>query len=142
MEEQLAWIEEVVDYGHWLAMPVTHWLLLSYHIRDVKTRSKNIPKKHFRMALFKSLIQFHFIFAFTRLLFTIRYIPRDSLQKISWTWQLMHRRWRLYRPKQKAVVFLSNPKNYTTQYTCRANFHSCVLGWSSCSSPSNAPWLM
>ena len=45
------------------------------------------------------------------------------------------RRWRLDRPKQKAVVFVLNPKNYAT----RAWHNSIVvwlLGQSSCSSPS------
>ena len=61
----------------------------------------------------------------------IYYLGEDSLIMELFS----RRRWRLDRPKQKAVVFVLKPKNYAT----RAWHNSIVvwlLGRSSCSSPS------
>ena len=46
------------------------------------------------------------------------------------------RRWRLYRPKQKAVVFILNPKNYAT-HAWHYSIHVWLLGQSSCLSPTS-----
>ena len=43
-------------------------------------------------------------------------------------------RWRLHRPKQKAVV--QTPKNYAEHASRHYSIHIWLLGWSSCSSPS------
>ena len=72
---------------------------------------------------------------------SIRFGDAFGQQKIRWALTLpmelfTSKRWRLYRPKQKAVVFMLNPKNYVTPVWQ----HSIVvwlLGQSSCSSPSN-----
>ena len=58
-----------------------------------------------------------------------------EFQSMHWAMELFsRRRWRLDRPKQKAVVFVLNPKNYVT---CAWHYSIVVwlLGRSSCSSP-------
>ena len=57
---------------------------------------------------------------------------------IGWVTELFSsRRWRLYRPKQKVVVFILNRKKYST-HECHNSIVVWLLVCSSCSSPSTA----
>ena len=61
-----------------------------------------------------------------------------SCGMIGWVTELFSsRRWRLYRPKQKVVVFILNRKKYST-HECHNSIVVWLLVCSSCSSPSTA----